>query len=76
MRPCAITERLLFSMTFGSTVNAEGRLASPCGKTGMLAHNVQSTSTGALIAALTSARLKYTISSRKGGDLERDCSTQ
>ena len=77
-RPCAITERLLFSMTFGSTVNAGGRLASPYGKTSIFAHNVQSTSTGAWIAALTSARLKYTGESGGGGfgTLERFCSTQ
>ena len=43
-RPRAITERFLFWMTFGNTVNAEGRLVSPFGKTSILAHSVHSTS--------------------------------
>lgn len=58
-RPCTITERLLFSITFGSTVYAGSGLGSPLGKTLVSVHSTQSTLAGAWIAALTSARSKY-----------------
>jgi hypothetical protein len=77
-RPCTITERLLFSITFGSTVNAGGGLASPFGKTSISVHNVQLTLVGAWIAFLTSSRSKYSGETWvwKNDPLVREYSTQ
>ena len=56
--PCTITVRTFFSITFGRTVNAGGKLWSPFGNTLTLEHSVQFVSRGAWIASLTSRRLK------------------
>lgn len=58
-RPCTMTVRALFSITFGSTVNAGGSDASPCGNTSVaLAVHADQGTSGALIAFLTSVRSK------------------
>lgn len=57
-RPWTITLRLLFSMAFGSTVNAGGKLASPRGNTLTSEHSAHSTSVGACSAFLTSSLSK------------------
>lgn len=51
--PWTITVRLLFSITLGRTLRAEGKLPSPRGKTSESEHSVQVT-LGAWIACLTS----------------------
>jgi hypothetical protein len=57
-RPCTMTVRWFFSITFGKTVKAGGKLLSPFGKTLILEHSDHSVSSGAWIAFFTSLRLK------------------
>jgi hypothetical protein len=56
--PCTITLRTLFSITFGKTVNAGGKLLSPSGNTFTFEHSAHSVSMGAWMASLTSFRSK------------------